>query len=253
MKKIFSIYPFNDEDFKNQMNVIKNSLFDGVFIYQSDAYEEQLQVCKEMDIFVEAIHVLRNKADSLWNDDDYEVYKSTVMNGIYMASKYKTKLVVMHLTSFKTKEKNERGLNRMKEFVEYATKMDVILCLENVRNNEHFDYVLDSINSDHLKRCFDVGHANCFSKDLYSEYHLKNIERVVCVHLHDNNGLYDEHKIPFTGSIDFEWFVEKFMKIKNQINITFEVHNQRMYYDTFKELVDNSSIAVKRIEELFKR
>jgi sugar phosphate isomerase/epimerase len=68
------------------------------------------------------------------------------------------------------------------------------------------------IESTGCKLTFDVGHANTLGK--ISEF-LQLDEFIVNVHLHDNNGVNDEHLPVGEGNIDFS---NMFRKMKNWQN-----------------------------------
>lgn len=55
--------------------------------------------------------------------------------------------------------------------------------------------------ADFLGVCYDSGHGNIGAKGLE---HLNGVkERLISVHLHDNDGLADQHKPLFTGTVDW--------------------------------------------------
>ncbi|MEM0027113.1 MAG: sugar phosphate isomerase/epimerase [Ignisphaera sp.] len=68
--------------------------------------------------------------------------------------------------------------------------------------------------------CLDVGHAN-INKNL--DAFLKTLENsIIELHLHDNNGFRDEHKPPFTGSVDWNAVIG-LIKRKRDILPVFEI------------------------------
>lgn len=80
--------------------------------------------------------------------------------------------------------------------------------------------------------CFDVGHANLLKKD--SLHFLQVLgPRVQALHIHENNGTYDMHLLPFTqgvdwtkcNALDWERFLHGLHEIRYTGNINFEIHN----------------------------
>lgn len=63
-------------------------------------------------------------------------------------------------------------------------------------------------NGDLLTVCMDTGHTNVahrFGDNPTPGDAIRQLgNRITCLHLHDNNGLSDQHKIPGTGDIDWE-------------------------------------------------
>jgi len=54
---------------------------------------------------------------------------------------------------------------------------------------------------DYLGLCYDSGHGNLIPDGLAQLDRLK--DRLICVHLHDNDGTADQHNLMFTGSVDW--------------------------------------------------
>lgn len=99
------------------------------------------------------------------------------------------------------------GLNRMKELVKLAEQEKVIIALENVENPIILDYVFENIQSDYLKFCFDSGHEN-FSK-IQRGVLEKYLDKLICFHLHDNDGKSDQHKT-FKQAVELEELILKY-------------------------------------------
>lgn len=104
---------------------------------------------------------------------------------------------------------NERFIARV---LPAAERANVILCLENmpmkalsfsrvenmIRMVEQFDHPL-------LGMCFDTGHAAVFGDDCGDA--VRRIGRhLQALHVHDNDGTADQHRLPGDGVIDWERF-----------------------------------------------
>jgi sugar phosphate isomerase/epimerase len=77
--------------------------------------------------------------------------------------------------------------------------------LENVFDSgpELIAQVIDSIADPRVDICLDLGHVNCFTKgDCVAWIKYLNA-RIGYVHMHDNNGLKDEHLGIGRGTIPF--------------------------------------------------
>ena len=63
-------------------------------------------------------------------------------------------------------------------------------------------YVFERVISPKLGFCYDTGHRNCFEPtiDLLSLFG----DKLVALHLHDNDGTGDQHRIPFEAGIDWQ-------------------------------------------------
>jgi sugar phosphate isomerase/epimerase len=71
-------------------------------------------------------------------------------------------------------------------------------------NRELIDVLLESYPPEFLGWCFDSGHAHIRHElDILETY----ADRLIATHLHDNNGLSDQHLLPGQGSIDWQWVI----------------------------------------------
>ncbi|MCX7005576.1 MAG: sugar phosphate isomerase/epimerase [bacterium] len=61
--------------------------------------------------------------------------------------------------------------------------------------------VLDAYPPDYLGLCYDAGHGNVDGVGLAQLAAMK--ERLISIHLHDNDGTADQHRLPFTGTVDW--------------------------------------------------
>jgi sugar phosphate isomerase/epimerase len=61
--------------------------------------------------------------------------------------------------------------------------------------------LFDLYSSDFLGLCYDAGHGNLDGRGLD---HLETVkDRLISVHLHDNDGTADQHRLVFSGTIDW--------------------------------------------------
>lgn len=103
---------------------------------------------------------------------------------------------------------------------EVAGRFGITLALENMLTKRHFDgrmewrfctcledhvELVQSIDCENVRYCFDVGHANYTNTDVRSAIAAMK-DDLVAIHVHDNDGFSDQHLIPFQGTIDFEIF-----------------------------------------------
>ncbi len=103
------------------------------------------------------------------------------------------------------------NLKFFRELVETAKEVDVTVCLENmpllwfsVSKPEAIARMIREINDEHFKMCFDTGHVSVFEGLKPAEELRKVGELVKVVHMHDNDGERDSHKLLFCGSIDWQ-------------------------------------------------
>jgi len=148
--------------------------------------------------------------NSLWLDNqDGETTYETYLRTINECAEDGVKNLILHvMDDFGGKyapPPNKLGLDRIKRLVDAASKHNVTIALENITRHEtYLPYIFERIDSPNLGFCYDAGHRNCNEPDvnflsLYGD-------KLVAVHLHDNNGLGDPdpHLVPFEGNINWQ-------------------------------------------------
>ena len=84
----------------------------------------------------------------------------------------------------------------------FARKRGVQIALENwdLQTFEIIEKVLKRYNPEYLGICYDSGHGNIFEGVIDVLDRIK--ERLIVVHLHDNDGKDDLHDLIFSGTLD---------------------------------------------------
>lgn len=170
---------------------------------------------------------------------------------------------------------NEFNKNFFDELLPLAKKMNVVIATENMWEWQvgaiHCDYstcstpesflsLLEYINHPNLKACVDVGHAqmfNGFDKSVSPKLMIEKLGHKYCValHLHDNDGVNDYHKIPFDGVINWEEVYDALTKINYQGHLVTETSLPREFnLEESKEFWLKQREAADKIKsELLKR
>ena len=120
-----------------------------------------------------------------------------VKNRIFMSSELGSDVIVMHANEYSGPLK--RSLDELKS---YAKERNVRIAIENIDDFKIIENIFKDYGEDYIGLCFDSGHGNLHgTKDLDDLKCFK--DRLIAVHLHDNDGKSDQHKPPFSGSIDW--------------------------------------------------
>lgn len=188
---------------------------DNFFEYGRDKLENILNKYK---ISIASLHY-PIRGEDIWLSHSY---KPNRIKAIEIFEKYlelcesiKTKVIVIH------DEVPHGGVEpyvkSLIEISKIAREKNIKIALENARNNPYFllELLEYSGNPDNIGIAYDLGHANIQlgTKEVIP-FLEKAKEKIFHLHLHDNNGVYDEHKIPGQGIIDYPQVIKKLKNFK---------------------------------------
>jgi len=130
-----------------------------------------------------------------------------VTNRIDMAASLGSDVIIMHVHSGR-KDAQERGLSdaqlrrSLDALAPHAGKQNVRIAIENGLF-EVIRPLLSDYPADFLGLCYDSGHGN-FARRKSGLDELESIkDRLISVHLHDNDGKEDQHNPIFSGTVDW--------------------------------------------------
>ncbi len=134
-----------------------------------------------------------------------------LIHGLEVTSALGGSVMVMHtgyLPQFSRGGKRHWFRNwaeRMPQVAEKAEELGVTLALENTWDDrpEILLHLAGLIPGDNVRFCLDTGHVNTFSRLPLKTWWKAIGDRVVVVHLHDNDGSSDDHMTPGKGTFDF--------------------------------------------------
>ena len=87
------------------------------------------------------------------------------------------------------------------ELEPFARERNVRIAIEN-GSFEAIRRLLSEYSPEYIGLCYDSGHGNMGADGLENLESLK--DRLISVHLHDNDGASDQHKLLFSGTVDWE-------------------------------------------------
>ncbi len=205
MKKIiYYDYGFASDD-QEKIRLIKKYGFDGVFLFWRENLDETVSALREAGLWIETIHLPFEHCNDLWLEgESSSEYLFKIKTALEDAIRFKAPAVIFHVSSSVNPPAfNASGLNRFKEILSLCEQHSLNLALENLRSLNYLDFLYENCPSDHLKFCFDSGHANAFTHNIEDFPWEPYQNRMTCLHLHDNNGLRDQHLVPMTGTINW--------------------------------------------------
>jgi sugar phosphate isomerase/epimerase len=108
-------------------------------------------------------------------------------------------VVIMHAGGTPEWDSLRRSLDALEPF---ARSRNVRIAIEN----GDFDLIrqaLAAYQPDYLGLCYDSGHGNLGAANGLD--HLESLkDRLISLHLHDNDGTADQHRLPFTGTVNWQ-------------------------------------------------
>lgn len=128
-----------------------------------------------------------------------------VENRIATAARLGTDVVIMHIEPGGDDDvygdtywtQLFRSLDELRPF---AAGRSVRLAIE-LGDIEPIEKVLESYEPEFIGICYDSGHGN--RRPDGPGWAMTHADRLISIHLHDNDGSGDQHRIPFTGTVDW--------------------------------------------------
>lgn len=174
-----------------------------------------------------------------------EIAKSRYIQNLEIAEALNAKYIVFH-ANFYPLIGHESYINNWIEqntlfWSEAISKFNITILIENLwePSPEIFCRLLDKVNSDNLKICFDTGHANIFSKVPMEKWFSELGCNIPYMHINDNMGDSDNELIPGEGNIKWKVFSEKLGKYQMSPNIVFEVGSLDKTKNSIKYFKEN--------------
>jgi len=132
----------------------------------------------------------------------------------------------------------ENSIETWKQFLAQAVDMGTMIALENVYETDcqYLRLLLNAFASPHICFCFDTGHFNVYSTSPLEEWMNGLGSRIGQIHVHDNNGLLDEHLPVGEGNFPFQAFFKMIRQKKLKPVITLESHSEKHLWRTLENI-----------------
>lgn len=202
-------FGFYDIPPRERIRGIRRAGFDSVMFWWGDEFEvtdgsryDAIRYAFDEGLSVNTIHFPSIHADYLWRPERQEAYLRQLVEAIADCARYGVENLVMHTTrELITPPWNESGLDCLARAVQVAEREGVNLALENTRFPAYNDYIYRNLPSPRLRLCYDTGHEHTYTpgSDILGMFG----DRLSTTHIHDNDGLFDQHHMIGEGNIDF--------------------------------------------------
>lgn len=157
----------------------------------------------------------------------------------------------------------KKNLEMFKRYGEAAAKHNVGIAIENMfirtmpkfcASSDDLVELVDRLGDDKVfGLCWDTGHGNLNHVDQAAAVRQMG-KRLKCLHVNDNKGQWDDHILPYHGTIDWDAFMKALGQIGYEGEFTYEIHNFSKGFDAgfHQEAVKFSRILAEYMIGLMK-
>lgn len=132
----------------------------------------------------------------------------------------------------------DNSLETWNYFLPLAEEIKTVIVLENVYETgpDILADLLNRLQSPRIRFCFDVGHFNVFSQTPIETWLEKMASHLHQLHIHDNNGLADDHAPVGEGNFPFTNFFALLRERNLSPLITLEAHSLTGLWKTIENI-----------------
>lgn len=165
----------------------------------------QPDLARRLGLEVENAHAPFDGCNDLWVPGEAgDAYARGLSRSLEACAAAGVPVLVAHITDGPVATPySPLGIERLRRVAETAHRVGVTLALENLRRPLYTTDALDALaDCPAIGFCYDSGHDRLCpgSKPLPGVY----ADRLAALHLHDNDGSGDQHRLPFDGATDWK-------------------------------------------------
>ena len=193
---------------------------DKKFKKQNGSLKAQINLFKKYGLKVSSLHMSYDEKDLPYfflKGLRGFLMERKLKNEVKLAKKYGFNCVVVHLGGMPSKV----GIERLKRVLKVCHQTNIPLAIENLQYNDTFFAVFKQIDDPYLKFCWDVGHSHFASNDF--DFSKEYGDKLVALHLHDNDGTWDMHTLNKYGTINWHKIAKYLATVNNDINLDYEI------------------------------
>ena len=180
---------------------------------------------------------------------EYERFSGVelVKNRLDMAARLQSDIVIMHIPAWPEYDPLRKSLD---DLMKFSRQRGVQIALENLGNGnfEAIRNLLSEYDHSYLGFCYDSGHGNISGQGLECLDALK--DRLIAVHLHDNDGSADQHKLIFSGTIDWERLAKAITESAYKKCVSLEVGIENSGIENESDFLRNAFDVGKKFTEM---
>lgn len=254
MEKGINLYLSKNIDDIQLLDMIAKAGFDSIilpFSFIENYKERALEIVQSYGLKVQMIHSRYNakQLDLFWQNDDggKQLFEDFAYQ-ISMIKNFAPVDFVIHTATSRRCEYSKIGEERLKKLIEIAKQNGVRICVENTFTTKQQKAIFENIIDENLKMCYDAGHENWLTPNDKLVDNFK--DKIVKMHLHSNDGIYDWHMPIFEGKMDYKTKAKDLAKLDN-VPLCLEIKLQKIIptVDILKGYKNDLDLLEKYIED----
>lgn len=184
-----------------------------------------------------------------------ELFKKEIEGAHYLGCRF---LVIHPLMPFGTHSEGDGDFTfnenekMLRSLIPYAERFSVTVCIENmpftalsISSVSELKRLVNKINHPNIKICLDIGHANVLRESIDDDIRLL-ADDLATIHIHDNNGRYDTHSLPYFGTVDWDSFLSALGEIGFDGSFNLETSISNKLPEPYREQMRKTLAALAR-------
>jgi len=226
---------------------------DFVYAEPEIAYLERL--FKELGLSLCGVHASAGQEKCWFSAIEYQRKAGVelVRNRMEMAARLSSDFIVLHapMLACDTVQSWEQAMKSLEELETISKTCGVAIAIENMCNDDFagIDKAFAKYGPAIAGLCYDAGHGNVGRADGLAHLE-RRAGRLLALHLHDNNGFGDQHRLPFSCTVDWEAFAKAMAKAPGKVSINLEVTQKPPETSDSRKYLRQAFETASRIEKL---
>jgi len=226
--------------------------WDSDFLYSSHEIAQIHNWLSELGLTLIDLHASKGQEKQYVSAREYERLSGVelVANRINMTADLGGDAIVLHPPKISDDPVESRSMwdstwKSLDSLVPVAESRNIRIAFENLvaASFPIVEQIIAKYGNKYVGLCYDSGHGNiAASAGSKLENLIKLCNSIYAVHLHDNDATFDQHKIPFMGTIDWNLVMSVLANSSYKKPISMEISMKKSGY-TDEDLFLNDSFA----------
>lgn len=225
------------------------------FLYSAPEIDQIHRWLSELGLAVTDLHASAGKEKAWASPLEYERLAGVelVANRLEMSARLGCDVAVLHIPLQPEEhaaagpywERVRRSLDALQT---HSARTGVRIALENGGKPASWlplKQVFAEYPAEFIGLCYDCGHGNMSGDGLDRlEEHL---DRLICIHLHDNDGSGDQHGMPFSGTVEWERLTRLIAQSGYSKWVNLELSQARSGYEDERQFLLDAQAVAQRL------